>query len=95
MDKLIKKLIRKLFVRDEEELLVYLLPLPLSDGEIRVYILKDEPGKYKFEHRTKDESHSFKVRRFLTSKPAVEELQTGLYDKVLSKKFDMNISLIP
>lgn len=95
MKKLIQTVARKLFLRDEEELLIYRKPLPLSDGEIRVYILKNEIGKYKFEHKTKDESHSFKTRRYLTNKPAVEELQLGLYDKVLSKKFDMNISLIP
>lgn len=90
-------LLKKLFKRKPptEEHMVYSQLLNEAESRIRVYVIKSEPSKYRFEHKTDQGSTSFVTRRFLTDYLPAEELQTGMYDKLVSKKFNLEITFKP
>lgn len=91
------KLLKKLFGKSDvlEEYLVYCLKIENPIGQVRVFVINGEPNKYRFEWKTPTESHSFITRRYLTAYLPSDELQTGMYDKLVNKKFNLNISFEP
>lgn len=93
MFKTLKKLVTKL--TNNEEHLVYSLQVQYPPGHVRVFVIKGRSNRYRFEWKTETESHSFITRRFLTEYPPVDELQTGMYDKLVNKKFNLRITFEP
>lgn len=72
--------------------MVYSMRLGNAIEHIDVYLNDKRPNKYKFVYVNGVKEQSFTTRRYLLNLHPGEEITTGMYDKVVSKRFNKDIS---
>lgn len=89
---ILKKIVQKYRNKDKEEWMIYSILMDDDVSRVRVYIIKDSPAKFRFEYTSGNMKTSFVTRRYLTETDPIEEIQKGIYDRIVSKTFGINIS---